>query len=572
MKRAGDEMIRKMPAKWDLEADVVAVGSGGGGLCAAIAAHDHGASALVLERSDQVGGVTAYSMGELWIPGNHLQIDAGIGDSPESGYRYIKRLSLGYGDDAAILNQAIHGPVALKYFEENIGLRMCVIRNLPDYYYPSTEDSLPEGRYLEVLPFAASSLGEWQFKTRVSPHVPYGLTHEDIFHNGGLANMRNWDFSIMAERLGKDERCAGPGLAAYFVKGVLDRGIPMHTGMHVEELVLDGARIAGLRATSAGKDVFVKANRGVVIAVSSYERNPNLAKTLGHQLNPVSMVMPSIDGAHLRLAGQAGARIARVPDVTMLGFHIPGEEQEEGVPLWRGALPFLGLPHTIVANRAGKRFANEGFYRSIYAALDVIDGGTQTHPNFPCWAIFDSQAREKYPFGSVMPGQDLPDGLGVKADSIASLANMIGIDAQALASTVATFNGYCERGEDPEFKRGTHPWGVLMCGDPLQKPNGNLGPLRKPPFYAVELHRMAGGGIASTGVLVDRHCRAVGWDDQPIEGLYLAGNSVARMDNGAVMQSGITNARGMTHGYLAGRHAAGKPSDLLDSALRRLSG
>lgn len=563
-------MIRNLPAKWDLEAEVVSIGSGGGGLSAAITAHDHGASALVLERSDRVGGVTAYSMGEVWIPGNHLALAAGIDDTPESGYRYVKKLSLGYGDDTAILNQAIHGPVALKYFEAKIGLKMCVIRNLPDYYYPNTNDSLPEGRYLEVLPFPAQTLGEWQSKTRVSPHVPYGLTHEDIFHNGGMANMLNWDFSIMSERLTKDQRCAGPGLAAYFVKGVLDRGIPIHTGIHVEELVMDGARIVGLRAIKDGADFFVKAKRGVVIAVSSYERNASYAKTLGHQLNPVSMVMPSIDGAHLRLAGQAGARIARVPDVTMLGFHIPGEEQEEGVPLWRGALPFLGLPHTIVVNRAGKRFADEGFYRAIFSALDIIDGGTQTHPNFPCWTIFDSQARAKYPFGSLMPGQELPEGFGVKAQSIAELADRIGVDAQQLAATVARFNGYCEQGEDPDFKRGTHPWGALMCGDPLQKPNANLGPLLKAPFFAVEMHRMAGGGIASTGILADHHCRAVGWDDEPIEGLYVAGNSMARMDNGAIMQSGITNARGMTHGYLAGRHAAGKPSELLAREIARL--
>jgi len=555
-------MIRNIPQQWDLEADVVAIGS------AAITAHDHGLSALVLERSDQVGGVTAYSMGEIWAPGNHLAAAAGIKDSTDSGFRYVKSLSMGYGDDVAMLNQAVHAPVALKYFEEKIGLKLCVIRDLPDYYYPKFDDSLAEGRYLEVLPFPAETLGEWQHKTRVSPHVPYGMTHEDIFHNGGLANMLMWDYSVMAERLGNDERCAGPGLAAYFVKGVLDREIPLHTGFNVEELVVDGARVVGMRATKDGKDVFVKANRGVVIAVSSYERDRSFAKTLGHQLNPVSMVMPSIDGAHLRLAGQVGARIARVPDVTMLGFHVPGEEQEEGVPLWRGVLPFLGLPHTIAVNRAGKRFSNEAFYRSVYFALEVIDGATQTHPNFPCWAIFDSQA--KYPFGSVMPGEDLPEGLGVKADSIAELAQKIGVDVQGLETTIATFNGYCDKGDDADFQRGTFPWGALMCGDPAQKPNANLGALLKAPFYAVELHRMAGGGIAAAGVLADHHCRAIGWDDKPIEGLYVAGNSMARMDNGAIMQSGITNARGLTHGYLAGRHAAGKPSDLLQKEIDRL--
>lgn len=563
-------MIRNLPAKWDLEADVVSVGSGGGGLSAAITAHDHGAGALVLERSDQVGGITAYSMGEVWIPGNHLATALGIEDAPESGYRYVKSLSMGYGDDAAILNQAVHGPVALKYFEDNIGLKMCVIRDCPDYYYPHTGDSLSEGRYLEVEPFPAETLGDWQTRTRVSPHVPYGMTHADIFHNGGMANMMKWDYSAMAGRLERDERCVGPGLAAYFVKGVLDRGIPMHTGVNVEELIGDGERIVGLRAIRDGRDLFVKANRGVVIAVSSYERDPGFARTLGQQLNVQSMVMPTIDGAHFRLAGAVGARIARVPDVTLLGFHVPGEEQEDGVPLWRGALPFLGLPHTVVVNRAGRRFANEAFYRSVYYALDIIDGGTQTHPNFPCWAVFDSQAREKYPFGSVMPGEDLPESMGVKADSVEELARRTGMDAQGLAATIAAFNGYCEKGEDPEFHRGTYPWGALMCGDPLQKPSPNLGPLLRPPFYAVELHRLAGGGIASTGVLADHHCRAIGWDDMPIEGLYVAGNSMARMDNGAFMQSGITNARGLTHGYLAGRHAAGTPSDLLRTAIDRL--
>jgi len=564
-------MIRNLPASWDIEADVIAIGSGGGGLCAAITAHDHGASSVVLERTDQIGGVTAYSMGEVWVPGNHHAIALGIKDSPESGYRYVKSLSLEYGDDAAILNQAIHAPVALKYFEDKIGLQMCVIRDCPDYYFPRSGDSLAEGRYLEVLPFSAANLGEWQSKTRVSPHVPYGLTHADIFHNGGIANMVNWDYSVMADRLAKDERCLGPGLAAYFVKGALDRRIAMHTGVNVEELVGDGERIVGVRASKGGKTIYAKANRGVVVAVSSYERNAHFAKTLGHQLNVESMVMPSIDGAHLRLAGQVGARIARVPDITLLGFHVPGEEQEGDVPLWRGVLPFLGLPHTIVVNRAGKRFANEGFYRAIFAALDVIDGGTQTHPNFPCWAVFDSQARTKYPFGSIMPGQEFPDGVALKAESIAELAKKIGVSAPNLDATIATFNRYCEQGEDPEFHRGTHPWGALMCGDPLQKPNANLGPLLKAPFYAVELHRLAGGGIASTGVLADHHCRAIGWNDKPIEGLYVAGNSMARLDNGALMQSGITNARGMTHGYLAGRHAAGKPSDLLQKAIDRMA-
>ena len=151
--------------------------------------------------------------------------------------------------------------------------------------------------------------------------------------------------------------------------------------MTVEALIGDGERIVGVRAVRDGKRFFVKANSGVVIAVSSYERNRPFAKTLGQQLEVQSVIMPAIDGAHLRLAGKFGARIARVPDVTMLGYQIPGEELQEGVPLWRNTMAFRACPpHTIIVNRAGKRFANEAFYRSIFFAVDAIDGGTQTYP------------------------------------------------------------------------------------------------------------------------------------------------------------------------------------------------
>ena len=562
-------MIQNQPETWDMEADLVSIGSGAGGLAAAITAQDHGLSALVLERSDEVGGVTAYSMGEVWIPGNHLERRLGIDDTPESGFRYVKSLSMGYGDDRAILNQAVHGPAALQYFEAAIGLRMQVIRDFPDYYYPHNNDSVTEGRYLEVEPFPAETLGEWQHKTRLTPHLPAGFTHKDIFHGGGLANMLGWDYELLADRLTKDLRCLGPGLAAYFVKGALARGIPLHTGTDVQALIGNGERIVGVRAIRDGKTLFIKANRGVVLAVSGYERNPDLAKTVSNLLEPVSMVMGTVDGAHFRLAGPFGARIARVPDPPNLGIHVPGEEHDNGSPLWRGALPFLGLPHTIVVNRAGKRFSNEAFYRSVYYAVDTLDGATQTYPNFPCWAVFDNQGRTKYPFGTAMPGQELPEGMGVKADTLAELAARTGINPEGLQQTIEAFNLYAEAGEDPEFKRGTFPWGAFMTGDLKHKPNPNLGTLREGPFYAVELKRMGGGGITGAGLLADNHCRVIGWDDQPITGLYVAGNSMARLDTGAVMQSGISNARGMTHGYLAGLHAAGKPSDLLDRTLAK---
>jgi 3-oxosteroid 1-dehydrogenase len=568
-------MLSNVPSRWDMEADLVALGSGIGGLSAAITAHDSGASAIVVERAEQVGGVTALSMGEVWVPGNHLEAALGIEDSADSGFRYLRRLAMGYGSDLATLNLAVHAREALRYFEDGIGLQMEVIKGCPDYYYGATNDAVAEGRMLECLPFPADSLGEWQERTRVSPQMPYGLTHRDIYGVGGVANMMKWDFALMGDRLSRDERCLGPGLAAYFVKGALDRGVPLLTGASAEELIGDGERVVGVRVVQNGpagekRDLFVKANRGVVVSVSSYERNPHLNKTLSQQLELGSIVFSTVDGANFRLAGPVGAQVARVPDITPLGMMVPGEEDAEGKPMFRSMISVIGQPHAIVVNRAGRRFGNEAFYRSIYYRVEHIDGADQTHPNFPCWVVIDSQQREKYPFGPVMPGQDWPDGLGHRADSLGELARLAGIDPAGLAQTITDFNAGAERGEDPEFGRGSHPWSVWMCGDPNHQPNPNLGPLSKPPFYAVQLERLGGSAIPAAGLLTDVHSRVLDWRDQPIPGLYAAGNSVARMETGAGMQSGVSNARGMTYGWLAARHATGQPSDRLAREVERL--
>jgi 3-oxosteroid 1-dehydrogenase len=374
--------------------------------------------------------------------------------------------------------------------------------------------------------------------------------------------MMKWDFELLGRRMAEDERCAGSGLAAYFVKAALDRGIPLMTGVSAEGLIGDGSRVVGVRAVREGKEIAIRAEKGVLIAVSSYERNRKLEKHLGNQLDSESMLFSAIDGANIRLA--------RVPEISMAGFTVPGEETDEGLPVWRSAMPIIGLPHHIVVNSKGKRFGNEGFYRSFYYQTDVIDGVNQTHPNFPCWVIIDSQAREKYAFVSIMPGQDWPENFGVVADTIEGLAQQAGIDPTGLSESVARFNENAEQGVDPDFGRGEQPWGAWMTGDKTHKPNPNLGPIVKPPFYAVKLSRMGATGIPAAGLKIDRNANVVGWDEQPIPGLYAAGNSAARMESGAVMQSGVSNARGMTYGWLAARHACGDPSRLLDQAMTEM--
>ncbi|TFG92125.1 MAG: FAD-binding protein, partial [Myxococcales bacterium] len=69
------------PARWDLEADGVSIGSGLGGLTAAIVAHDQGASCVVLEKAGKLGGLSGFGGGEVFVPANHKMKELGLADT-----------------------------------------------------------------------------------------------------------------------------------------------------------------------------------------------------------------------------------------------------------------------------------------------------------------------------------------------------------------------------------------------------------------------------------------------------------------------------------------------------------
>ena len=108
--------------RWDLEVDVVSLGSGLGGLTAAIVAHDLGRKTVVLDKSPKLGGVCAYSGGETFNPNNREMRKAGFEDSEEATRDYFDFIGAGFNepeltDPAALevdscLIQTDLGPVA----------------------------------------------------------------------------------------------------------------------------------------------------------------------------------------------------------------------------------------------------------------------------------------------------------------------------------------------------------------------------------------------------------------------------------------------------------------------------
>ncbi len=79
-----------------MEVDIVAVGSGIGASCTAIAAHAQGLDTVILEKSNKFGGGTTYSYGIVWVGDNHLERALGIQDSKDEAYEYLHHLAAGH--------------------------------------------------------------------------------------------------------------------------------------------------------------------------------------------------------------------------------------------------------------------------------------------------------------------------------------------------------------------------------------------------------------------------------------------------------------------------------------------
>jgi succinate dehydrogenase/fumarate reductase flavoprotein subunit len=346
-------------------------------------------------------------------------------------------------------------------------------------------------------------------------------------------------------------------MMGWFLKAALvDRRIPAFVDTPVRSLVVEDGKVIGVRAQREGRPFLVRARRGVVLGVGGYDMNRELACQFEAMPDWNSACPPHVEGDHLVMAGEIGAALAAVPptDLAMFyGYNIPGEEAD-GKPLYRSSWE-CGCPHAIWVNRAGERFCDESFYKDYQPRLRRWDGQKQTMPNLPPFLIFDQNYRDRYPLGSFMPGQPLPEELVVQADTPRALAEKLGIDADRFVATLERFNRFAAQGEDPDFGKGSRPWAVRLVGDPHYK-NPCVGPLDKPPFYGVRLVPVS-VGVNSHGLKTNADAQVLHLRGRAIPGLYAVGNSAALLDVGGGYQSGSCNMRAIVWGYIAGQHAAG---------------
>jgi 3-oxosteroid 1-dehydrogenase len=544
---------------WDHVVDVVVVGSGAAGLAAAVTAADQGCEVELFEKAALIGGTSAFSGGMPWVPCNRHMREAGMDDSREEALEYLATLDLGREPDHELVETYVdRGAEALDYLEANTPLRYGVSFTYSDYYadHPGGKKC---GRSLDMVPFASrDELGEWFDRVRETPHIP-NLTQDEM---AGAGTMRNLTVdeqgkvlgdlaALLAEREEKGIRTMGPALAASLFKGVLDRDITVHLETPVRRLVADeDGAVTGVVAEHEGTEISIGARRGVILASGGFEWNNELVRAFMGVPELLPLSPPTNVGDALVMGLENGAKVANMTYAIAFPSTYDEKSTFEGHPLGMLAGP-RAEAGVIIVNKGGRRFVNEGIsYMDMAKVHRHYDPQTQTYPNDgPVWTVFDQQIRNTAIVGELQPGQPTPVWVH-EAQTIAELAEKMGVDSEVLTAEVERFNRNVEAGYDPDFGRGTVWWEGMTTGGP--DPAKNLAPCDTPPFYAMKLYN----GILGTagGLAIDPNARVRRMRGGVIPGLYAAGNAAAGIFGQAYPGGGCTLGPGMTFGYLAGTH------------------
>lgn len=526
--------------------DVLVIGSGAGGLSAAIAAGHSGADVIVVESADKIGGATAYSGGQVWAGLTDPAGEEGIEDSRSDVQAYLEWLSEGSAEPALRDVFIDRGPEAIRFLRDR-GVPLTVVRHSPDYYYPLAPGSKPEGRVHEIEPWDQRQLGDLIDRVATSPYGGGWLSTQDRVDAGGQAPTPQLE-ARRQERFERGQRCGGAGLAAALAKSAADQGAVFFTSTRAVKLLSNEGQVTGAIVRDANGEREIRARAGVIIATGGYDWNPDKQRELDKMVGLKSMAPPTTRGDHFDLTRELAAAVAvvRQPYTSgaVFGIHTPGEDRD-GEPVFRYFTP--GLPHSIVVNAAGRRFADDSFHMSLVEG--VVGGREGTGENWPAWIVVDQTYLDNYPIGAVPAGRPLPDGMATIGDTVEDLARRAGIDPAGLTQEVQRFNEFSENGEDRDFGRGTLPYTLTLHGDP-RLPNPNLGPLSRGPYAAFQLTRV-GVNCPAAGIVIgpNGEVRTESGDDIP--GLYAAGNCTAQLDIGVGYNSGIANQRGLLYGYLA---------------------
>jgi succinate dehydrogenase/fumarate reductase flavoprotein subunit len=562
------------------DCDVLVIGTGASGAAAALTCSLNGLDVLVVEKEDVFGGTTVYSGGWLWAPGNFHQAEIGVTDSAEGVRGYIRDETKNRFDETKVESFLQNVPRMVEFFENNTSVKFFPGPVLPDYHSPKP-GSLPGGRSICALPINGRELGKHLRKFRKPRRelLFAGLTiasGPDMKHFFS-ARRSVVSAAYVAKRLllsfwdrafyGRDLQFGnGAALSARFFKSLIDRNVPVLYGTRAERLVVDNGCVAGAVVKSKDGQTEIIARRAVVIATGGFSGSVDHRKKYFPHSPSASqhrtLALTTNTGDGLDMGSQAGG----IVDDKLLNaapwMPVSAVPYPDGTIGTFMHLLDRGKPGLITVNTLGKRFMNEG--ASYVDYVNGLIGQARPDGDASAWLIGDHRAVRTYGIGIVKPSPVpykhwIRAGYLKKGDTIEDLAHEIAVPPEALRATIERFNRFAETGEDADFQRGSEDYNNYI-GDLEHRPSPSLGKLEVGPFYAVQV--LPGDISTFIGLKTDENARVVDTKGKPIPGLYAVGADNANVFGGAYPGGGSTLGPGVTFGFVAGEHIAGRSSQV----------
>jgi 3-oxo-5alpha-steroid 4-dehydrogenase len=509
-------IVTENPASldWADTADVVVVGFGAAGACAALQAREAGADVLVIDRFAG-GGATAVSGGVLYAGGGtRYQREAGFDDTVEDMFNYLKVETQGVVRDTTLLKFCQDSVANLEWLERQgatYSSALCEEKTVypPEgkFLYYAGNEQLPrnlgiakpaprghrtvgKGVFCGAYLFDALQKSAARNGVRLLTHAPVTRLVTDSAGNvlGVEVKRLNNNSAAYAKHVKATKKANG------FLRFIPQQVIKLNKTL-VEMEQREGER------------VLIRARGGVVLSAGGFAFNPPMvARYAPAYADAFPVGSAGCDGSGIRLGQSVGGVARHMGSVSATRAIAPPAEFTQGIILDDHATRFV--EEDAYAGSLGRKIAEHGS-RKTWLIVDakMRAAAIKIARRFePGWLVLNFPVLRTLVMNCV-GGRDT-----------AHLARKIGLDPTAVERAVRTYNAGVERHEDP-FGKNPHY---------MEKLEGKL--------YAVDI---------STG---NKHTTCM---------LITMGGLAVDEDTGQVLRDGQTPIKGL---YAAGRSAVGIPS------------